>query len=88
TVPITLGITTAVVLLQMAIGTFGFYAIRTFEKYTVPATLVIMVLMSVLAWSQPGVVNWNHSSTLAPGARLAMLSLLMTAIGVGWGISW
>ncbi|RTL71247.1 MAG: cytosine permease [Hyphomicrobiales bacterium] len=88
TVPITLAITTAVVLLQMAIGTFGFYAIRTFEKYTVPATLAIMVLMSVLAWSQPGVVNWNHSSTLAPGARLAMLSLLMTAIGVGWGISW
>jgi purine-cytosine permease-like protein len=47
-----------------------------------------MVLMSVLAWSRPGVVNWNLTSSLPPGAHLAMLSLLMTAIGVGWGISW
>ena len=79
---------TVVVLLQMLIGVYGFYAIRTFEKYTVPVTAVIMVLMSILAWSQPGVVNWGLTSTLAPGAHLAMLTLLMTAIGVGWGISW
>src|SRR5215510_12853419 len=77
-----------VVLLQMLIGVYGFYAIRTFEKYTVPVTVAIMVLMSILAWSQPGVVNWGLTSTLAPGAHLAMLTLLMTAIGVGWGISW
>src|ERR1700732_163778 len=47
-----------------------------------------MVLMSVLAWSQPGVVNWNLTSTLPPSAHMAMLTLLMSAIGVGWGISW
>jgi len=74
--------------LQVGIGIYGFYAIRTFEKYTVPPTIAIMVLMSVLAWSRPGIVNWNLTSTLPPGAHLAMLSLLMTAIGVGWGISW
>ncbi len=79
---------TLVMVVQVVIGTYGFYAIRTFEKYTVPATVVIMVLMSGLAWSQPGIVNWNLTSTLAPGAHLAMLTLLMTAIGVGWGISW
>jgi NCS1 nucleoside transporter family len=79
---------TLVMVVQVVIGIYGFYAIRTFEKYTVPVTVAIMVLMSVLAWSQPGVVNWNLASTLPPGAHLAMLSLLMTAIGVGWGISW
>ena len=47
-----------------------------------------MVLMSVLAWTRPGVVNWGLTSTLPPGAHFAMLTLLMTAIGVGWGISW
>jgi purine-cytosine permease-like protein len=77
-----------VMALQVGIGTYGFYAIRTFEKYTVTATVAIMVLMSVLAWTRPGVVNWNLTSTLAPGAHLAMITLLMTAIGVGWGISW
>jgi purine-cytosine permease-like protein len=79
---------TIVMVLQVGIGVYGFYAIRTFEKYTVPVTVVIMVVMSVLAWSRPGVVNWGLTSTLAPGAHLAMLTLLMTAIGVGWGISW
>ncbi|MEH2476783.1 NCS1 nucleoside transporter family [Nitrobacteraceae bacterium AZCC 2146] len=79
---------TIVMVLQVVIGIYGFYAIRTFEKYTVPATVAIMVLMSVLAWSQPGVVNWNLKSSLPPGAHLAMLSLLTTAVGVGWGISW
>jgi NCS1 nucleoside transporter family len=79
---------TVVMVVQVLIGIYGFYAIRTFEKYTVPATVAIMVLMSVLAWSRPGVVNWNLTTSLPPGAHLAMLSLLMTAIGVGWGISW
>jgi NCS1 nucleoside transporter family len=79
---------TLVMALQVGIGVYGFYAIRTFEKYTVPVTIAIMVLMSVLAWSRPGVVNWGLTSSLAPGAHLAMITLLMTAIGVGWGISW
>ena len=79
---------TVVMVIQVWIGIYGFYAIRTFEKYTVPVTAVIMVLMSVLAWSQPGVVNWNLVSSLPPGPHFAMLTLLMTAIGIGWGISW
>jgi NCS1 nucleoside transporter family len=79
---------TVVMVLQVLIGVYGFYAIRTFEKYTVPVTVAIMLLMSVCAWVQPGVVNWGLASALPPGARFAMASLLMTAIGVGWGISW
>ena len=79
---------TLIMVIQVGIGVYGFYAIRTFEKYTVPVTVIIMVLMSVLAWSQPGVVNWSLTSTLPPAAHFAMLSLLTTAIGVGWGISW
>ena len=83
-----IAIITLVMALQVGIGVYGFYAIRTFEKYTVPATVAIMVLMSVLAWTRPGVVNWGLTTTLPPGAHMAMLSLLMTAVGVGWGISW
>src|SRR3954471_15015625 len=79
---------TLVMVAQVMIGIYGFYAIRTFEKYTVPPTIAIMALMSVLAWTRPGVVNWSLATSLPPGAHLAMLSLLMTAIGVGWGISW
>src|ERR1700719_1537307 len=88
TVITTFIVITVIMVLQVGIGIYGFYAIRTFEKYTVPVTVAIMVLMSVLAWSRPGVVNWHLASTLPPGAHLAMLTLLMSAIGVGWGISW
>ncbi|HTI16874.1 MAG TPA: cytosine permease [Trinickia sp.] len=81
-------IITALMLLQVLIGVYGFYAIRTFEKYTAPLTAAVMVLMSLLAWTQPGIVNWRLGSTLASGEHFARLTLLMTAIGVGWGISW
>lgn len=81
-------VVTVLMVIQVLIGIYGFYAIRTFEKYTVPVTALIMLLMSILAWSRPGVVNWGLTSSLPPGAHLAMLTLLMTAIGVGWGISW
>src|SRR5205823_6580761 len=81
-------VVTVVMVIQVLIGLYGFYAIRTFEKYTVPVTGAVMVLMSILAWTRPGVVNWELTSTLPPAAHLAMITLLMTAIGVGWGISW
>jgi NCS1 nucleoside transporter family len=81
-------VVTVVMVVQVLIGIYGFYAIRTFEKYTVPITVVLMALMSYLAWTRPGVVNWSLTSSLPPAAHLAMLSLLTTAIGVGWGISW
>ncbi|PYN54977.1 MAG: cytosine permease [Candidatus Rokuibacteriota bacterium] len=81
-------VVTVVMVIQVLIGIYGFYAIRTFEKYTVPVTAAIMALMSILAWTRPGVVDWGLTSTLPPALHLAMITLLMTAIGVGWGISW
>jgi len=81
-------VVTVVMSIQVLIGIYGFYAIRTFEKYTVPVTVVIMLIMSILAWTRPGVVNWGHVTSLPPADHFARLTLLMTAIGVGWGISW
>jgi NCS1 nucleoside transporter family len=83
-----LDVITIVVVLQVLIGFYGFSAISTFEKYTVPVTGSIMALMSILAWTRPGIVNWGLTSPLPPGAHLVTLTLLMTAVGVGWGISW
>jgi NCS1 nucleoside transporter family len=83
-----LNVITIVVVLQVFIGVYGFYAISIFEKYTAPVTGAIMVLMSILAWTRPGIVNWGLTSPLPPTAHVATLTLLMTAVGVGWGISW
>jgi NCS1 family nucleobase:cation symporter-1 len=72
--------------LQAAIAIYGFYLIRTFEKYTVPVAALIMVVMSVLAWTKSD-VTWSNS-TVHGADKLTSISQLLTAIGIGWGISW
>jgi nucleobase:cation symporter-1, NCS1 family len=76
-----------IMVIQLALALYGFYAIRTFEKYTVPATAVVMVVMTVLALSQTE-LNWTGSTASDAGAKLTAVTQLLTAIGVGWGISW
>ena len=71
---------------QVVIAIVGFYLIQSFEKYTVPVAAVIVIVMSILAWTKVNVV-WGHST--AHGAdKLTAVTQLMTAIGVGWGITW
>lgn len=83
-----LNVITIVVVLQVLIAFSGFSAISVFARYTVPVTAAVMALMSFLAWTRPGIVNWGLTSPLPPGAHLATVTLLTTAVGVGWGISW
>jgi NCS1 family nucleobase:cation symporter-1 len=71
---------------QAVIAIYGFYLIRTFEKYTVPVAALIMVVMSVLAWTESD-VNWSNS-TVHGADKITSISQLLTAIGIGWGISW
>ena len=72
--------------IQVGLATLGFYAIRTFEKITVPITLVILVVMSIVAWT--GDINWGYAGEVAGAERWAAMSQVMTAIGIGWGITW
>ena len=76
-----------IMVIQLALALYGFYAIRTFEKYTVPATAVVMVVMTVLALSRTE-LNWTGATASDAGAKLTAVTQLLTAIGVGWGISW
>jgi nucleobase:cation symporter-1, NCS1 family len=71
---------------QVVIAIYGFYLIRTFEKYTVPIAAVIMLVMSVLAWTKSD-VEWSNS-TVSGADKITSISQLLTAIGIGWGISW
>src|SRR5919108_679301 len=71
---------------QVVIAIYGFYLIRTFEKYTVPVAALIMVVMSILAWTKSD-VTWSNS-TVHGADKLTSISQLLTAIGIGWGISW
>ncbi len=75
-----------IMIAQLLIGTLGFYAIRTFEKWTVPVLAAVMAVMTVLAFVKGDVV-WNHS-TVHGATLITAASELMTAVGIGWGFSW
>jgi NCS1 nucleoside transporter family len=76
----------AIMAVQVVIAIVGFYLIQAFEKYTVPVAALIVIIMSILAWTKVDVV-WTHST--AHGAdKLTAITQLLTAIGVGWGITW
>jgi purine-cytosine permease-like protein len=75
-----------IMLIQLGVGTLGFYAIRTFEKWTVPVLAVIMAVMTVMAFVK-GHVVWTHS-TVHGSSLLTAGSEFMTAVGIGWGFSW
>src|SRR4051794_26749379 len=71
---------------QVCIAVVGFYLIQSFEKYTVPLAGLVMIAMSILAWTKVDVV-WSHS-TVHGGDKWTSITQLMTAIGIGWGITW
>ena len=74
-----------IMVVQAVIAIVGFYWIQAFEKWTVPIAAGIMVLMSILAWSKVD-INWT-TSTVSGGDKLTSVTQLMTAIGIGWGIT-
>lgn len=76
-----------IMLSQVGLALYGFYAIRTFEKYTVPATAVVMVVMTVVALSQVS-IDWTTGQANTTADKVTAITQLVTAIGVGWGISW
>jgi len=71
---------------QVVIAIVGFYLIQSFEKYTVPIAGLIVLAMTGLAWTKVHIV-WLHGT--AHGAdKVTAITQLLTAIGVGWGITW
>ena len=76
-----------IMVVQLALALYGFYAIRTFEKYTVPATVLVMAVMTVLALSRAD-LHWTAATAVSPGDKLTAATQLMTAIGIGWGLTW
>lgn len=77
--------------IQVVISWIGYSAISGFERWTVPPTIVVLVAMSVVAWTQFD-INWGYAGpvghVLTGIERIAAMTAVMTAIGIGWGITW
>lgn len=77
--------------IQVAISFAGYRAIAAFERWTVPPTVVVLTVMTVVAWFFID-IDWNYAgpvhATLSGAERFGAMSIVMTAIGIGWGITW
>jgi nucleobase:cation symporter-1, NCS1 family len=83
-----IAVAVVIMVLQVVIAAIGFRAIARFERWTVPVTLAVLLAMTVVAWSTSG-VKWGYAGGHLHGAALwSALSTIMTAIGIGWGITW
>lgn len=78
-----------VMITQIVVSLFGYKAISTFEKWTVPPTVAILLTMTIAAWGFMG-IDWNYAGSLPTGGvdHVAAISSIMTAIGIGWGFTW
>jgi len=84
-------VATAIMAVQVGISMAGYRAIAAFERWTVPPTVVVLVLMSIVAWFHLD-IDWSYSGpdgvALAGTERIVAMSAVMTAIGIGWGLTW
>ncbi|MEX0427369.1 cytosine permease [Nocardioides sp. DS6] len=76
---------------QVVISWLGYRAIAAFERWTVPPTIVVLVAMSITAWFFLH-IDWSYAGpvghVLTGSDRWAAMTGVMTAIGIGWGITW
>jgi NCS1 nucleoside transporter family len=83
-----IGVAIVIMAVQVWLAAIGFRAIARFERWTVPVTIVVLLVMTVVAWTKTD-VQWGYAGDGLHGKALwSSLSGLMTAIGIGWGITW
>jgi len=80
-----------IMLIQVVVSWLGYKAIAAFERWTVPPTIAILIAMSITAWFFLD-INWGYAGVpghILTGWPLASaMTAIMTAIGIGWGITW
>ncbi|TAM66264.1 MAG: cytosine permease [Microbacteriaceae bacterium] len=86
-----IAVAAGIMIIQVVIAWIGYKAIAPFERWTVPITIAILIVMSIMAWfflnPDWGYVGIKgHALTGAP--LWSALSGLMTASGIGWSITW
>jgi NCS1 nucleoside transporter family len=83
-----IGVAIVIMAVQVWLAAIGFRAIARFERWTVPVTIVVLLVMTIVAWTKTD-VQWGYAGDGLHGKALwSSLSGLMTAIGIGWGITW
>ena len=85
-----IGVAIVIMAIQVWLAAIGFRAIARFERWTVPITILVLLAMTIVAWTSSKTnVDWGYAGGGLHGKSLwSSLTTLMTAIGIGWGITW
>ncbi|WP_287933106.1 cytosine permease [Arthrobacter sp.] len=90
-IPVRILVAAIIMSIQVAICYRGYRAIAKFERITMPPTIIVLVAMSIIAWTHLD-INWGYAGpaghVLEGMPRIAAMSAIMTVIGIGWGIGW
>src|SRR3954452_9948596 len=86
-----IGVAAFIMGVQVVISWLGYRAIAAFERWTVPPTIGVLAVMSVVAWFYLD-IDWSYAgpvgNVLTGGGRLAAMTGVMPATRIGWGIPW
>jgi NCS1 nucleoside transporter family len=90
-IAVKVAVAAAIMAIQVTVAWFGYRTIAAFERWTVPPTLAVLILMSAVAWFHLD-IDWSYAgpagAILHGTERIAAMSAVMTVIGIGWGITW
>lgn len=84
--PLRYMVAVVIVVIQVVITAWGFNAIRLFERWTMPVVMIVMVVMTAVSAFR--VEGSFAPSSLTFADKLSAASTVMTAIGIGWGVTW
>jgi NCS1 nucleoside transporter family len=86
--PFKIVVVVVIMALQVWLAASGFKSIAKFERWTVPIMFVILICMTIIAWTRSH-IQWTYAGAHLHGlALLSAESTIMTAIGIGWGFTW
>lgn len=70
----------------VAIAIFGYRSILRYEKLTVIAMGIAVLTVAIGALANG--VDWSYAGSVTGAQRVSAIIVLVTALGVGWAVSW
>ncbi len=72
--------------LLVLVAVFGYRLITKYERVAFIGMGISLVIIAIGAFS--GGVDWGHQASLHGAERFGAVAVLVTALGIGWGVSW
>ena len=72
--------------LLVLVAVYGYRLITKYERIAFIGMGISLVIVAIGAFA--GGIDWGHPASVHGAERLGAIAVLVTALGVGWGVSW